>query len=136
VGFLDANGLAFRLADGRELFRDVSFKVATGSVVALVGANGVGKTTLLRILSGELTSSTGSVRVQGGLGVMPQFVVSVRDDSSVRDLLLAVAPPGLRKAALDLDAAELALMETDDEPTQMKYANAITAWGEHGGYDI
>ena len=136
MGFLDANGLAFRLADGRELFRDVSFKVGTGSVVALVGANGVGKTTLLRILSGELTPAAGSVRVQGGLGVMPQFVGSVRDDSSVRDLLLAVAPPGLRQAAADLDRAELALMETDDEPTQMKYANAITAWGEHGGYDV
>src|SRR5688572_14847607 len=76
VGFLDANGLAFRLPDGRVLFRDVSFKVGTNSVVALVGANGVGKTTLLRILSNELVPTAGSVRVQGGLGVMPQFVGS------------------------------------------------------------
>jgi ATPase subunit of ABC transporter with duplicated ATPase domains len=136
VGFLEANGLGFRLPDGRELFRDVSFKVGTGSVVALVGANGVGKTTLLRILSGELNSNTGSVQVVGGLGVMPQFVGSLRDESSVRDLLLAVAPPGLRKAAAELDQVELALMETDDEPTQMRYANALTTWGELGGYDV
>jgi len=136
VGFLEANGLGFRLPDGRELFRDVSFKVGTGSVVALVGANGVGKTTLLRILSGELNSTAGSVQVQGGLGVMPQFVGSVRDESSVRDLLLAVAPPGLRQAATELDEVELALMETDDEPTQMRYANALTTWGELGGYDV
>nr|WP_184694295.1 ATP-binding cassette domain-containing protein [Saccharothrix tamanrassetensis] len=135
VGFLDANGLAFRLPDGRELFRDVSFKVGSGTVVALVGANGVGKTTLLRILSGELTPAAGSVRVQGGLGVMPQFVGSVRDGSTVRDLLLAASPKALRDAALELDAVELALMETDDEPTQFRYADALTDWGEAGGYD-
>ncbi|MGX7827196.1 ABC-F family ATP-binding cassette domain-containing protein [Actinokineospora sp. 24-640] len=135
MGFLDANGLAFRLPDGRELFRDVSFKVGATSVVALVGANGVGKTTLLRILSKELTPGAGSVRVQGGLGVMPQFVGSVRDESTVRDLLLAASPAPLRAAAQALDAVELRLMETDDEPTQMRYADAITAWGEVGGYD-
>ncbi|MFD7657856.1 ABC-F family ATP-binding cassette domain-containing protein [Actinosynnema sp. NPDC059797] len=135
MGFLDANGLAFRLPDGRELFRDVSFKVGAGTVVALVGANGVGKTTLLRILSGELTPAAGSVRVQGGLGVMPQFVGSVRDDSTVRDLLLAASPPPLRAAAAALDAVELQLMETDDEPTQLRYADALTAWGEVGGYE-
>ncbi|MBB5958365.1 ATPase subunit of ABC transporter with duplicated ATPase domains [Saccharothrix tamanrassetensis] len=135
MGFLDANGLAFRLPDGRELFRDVSFKVGSGTVVALVGANGVGKTTLLRILSGELTPAAGSVRVQGGLGVMPQFVGSVRDGSTVRDLLLAASPKALRDAALELDAVELALMETDDEPTQFRYADALTDWGEAGGYD-
>ncbi|MEU7527849.1 ATP-binding cassette domain-containing protein [Saccharothrix sp. NPDC042600] len=135
VGFLDANGLAYRLPDGRELFRDVSFKVGATAVVALVGANGVGKTTLLRILSGELTPAEGSVRVQGGLGVMPQFVGSVRDSSTVRDLLLAASPRVLRDAALELDAVELALMETDDEPTQLRYAAALANWGEAGGYD-
>ncbi|MEU4806459.1 ATP-binding cassette domain-containing protein [Actinosynnema sp. NPDC023587] len=135
VGFLDSNGLAYRLPDGRELFRDVSFKVGAGAVVALVGANGVGKTTLLRILSGELTPSAGSVRVQGGLGVMPQFVGSVRDGSTVRDLLLTASPKALRDAATALEEVELALMETDDEPTQMRYADALTGWGEAGGYD-
>ncbi len=135
VGYLDANGLAFRLPDGRELFRDVSFKVGAGAVVALVGANGVGKSTLLKILSGDLTSASGGVRIQGGLGVMPQFVGSVRDGSTVRDLLLAASPRPLRDAARELDAVELALMETDDEPTQFRYADALTDWGEAGGYD-
>ncbi|TWP48156.1 ABC-F family ATP-binding cassette domain-containing protein [Lentzea tibetensis] len=135
MGFLEANGLAYRLPDGRELFRDVSFKVGGGTVVALVGANGVGKSTLLRLLSGELTPREGSTQVQGGMGVMPQFVGSVRDESTVRDLLLTVAPARLRNAARELDAVELAMMETDDEPTQMRYAEALVAWGEAGGYD-
>src|ERR687888_445401 len=86
MGFLEANGLAYRLDDGRQLFHGASFRVSAGQVVALVGANGAGKTTLVRILSGELTPTEGGVSVQGGLGVMPQFVGSVRDDKTMRDL--------------------------------------------------
>ena len=103
-------------------------------MVALVGANGVGKTTLLRILAGELRPTEGDVTVQGGLGVMPQFIGSMRDESSVRDLLLTVAPAPLRAAAAELDRVELELMETEDEATQMRYAEALGAWGELGGY--
>jgi ATPase subunit of ABC transporter with duplicated ATPase domains len=135
AGFIEANGLAHKLDDGRQLFTDVSFRVGTGQVVALVGANGAGKTTLLRLLSGELTPVAGGLTVQGGLGVMPQFIGSVRDERTVRDLLLAVAPPALRKAAQELDDAELAMMDTDDEPTQLRYATALSGWGEAGGYD-
>jgi ATPase subunit of ABC transporter with duplicated ATPase domains len=134
MGFLEANGLGYRLDDGRRLFQDVSFRVSNGQVVALVGSNGAGKTTLLRILAGELPALDGGVSVQGGLGVMPQFVGSLRDDKTVRDLLLAAAPPALRAAAEELDAVELVLMETDDEATQFRYAHALQEWGEAGGY--
>jgi energy-coupling factor transporter ATP-binding protein EcfA2 len=44
----------------------------------------------------------------------------VTGDSPVRDLLLSVAPPRVQAAAARLDAAELAMMERDDEPTQMR----------------
>jgi ATPase subunit of ABC transporter with duplicated ATPase domains len=135
VGFLEANGLAYRLSDGRELFRDVNFRVGMGSTAALVGANGAGKTTLLRMLAGELDPTDGGVSVTGGLGVMPQFIGSVRDEKTVRDLLLAVAPRALREAAEEVDQVELMLMDTEDEPTQLRYATALAAWGEAGGYD-
>jgi ATPase subunit of ABC transporter with duplicated ATPase domains len=136
VGFLEANGLAYRLSDGRELFSEVNFRVGMGSTAALVGANGAGKTTLLRILSGELDPTDGGVSVAGGLGVMPQFIGSVRDEKTVRDLLLAVAPRALREAAEEVDEVELRLMDTEDEPTQLRYATALAAWGEAGGYDV
>ncbi|WP_204455673.1 ABC-F family ATP-binding cassette domain-containing protein [Actinokineospora baliensis] len=134
VGHLEAIGLSYTLPDGRVLFRDAGLKVNTNQVVAVVGENGAGKTTLLRIIAGELAAPDGSVSVRGGLAVMPQFVGSVRDDRSVRDLLLAVAPVPLRAAAQELDAVELALMETDDEPTQLRYAAALADYDEAGGY--
>ena len=53
---------------------------------------------------------------------MRQFVGGIRDESTVRDLLLSVSAPRVREAAARLDEAELVMMERDDEPTQMRYA--------------
>ncbi|MFG3284639.1 ABC-F family ATP-binding cassette domain-containing protein [Streptomyces sp. NPDC048111] len=135
MGHLEAAHLEYYLPDGRVLLGDASFRVAEGSVVALVGANGAGKTTLLRIISGELQPHGGSVSVSGGLGVMPQFVGSVRDERTVRDLLVSVAQPRIRKAAAEVDAAEHLIMTVDDEPAQMKYAQALSDWAEAHGYE-
>ncbi|GAB3970224.1 ABC-F family ATP-binding cassette domain-containing protein [Streptomyces sparsus] len=135
MGHVEAAHLEFVLPDGRVLLDDVSFRVGEGASVALVGANGAGKTTLLRLIAGELTADGGSVTVSGGLGVMPQFVGSVRDERSVRDLLVSVAPPRIRAAAQAVDAAELALMERDDEAAQMGYAQALADWAEAQGYE-
>jgi ATPase subunit of ABC transporter with duplicated ATPase domains len=136
VGHVDVNGVSFVLPDGRTLFDDVSFRVGDGRVVALVGANGAGKTTLMRIIAGDIDPLEGSVSRSGGLGVMRQFVGSVRDDSTVRDLLVSVAPPRIQQAAAEMDASELLMMEHDDEKTQMRYAQAIADWGDAGGYEI
>jgi ATPase subunit of ABC transporter with duplicated ATPase domains len=135
VGHVDLQHVSFHLPDGRRLLDDVSFRVGEGAKAALVGANGAGKTTLLRIVTGDLAADEGSVVRSGGLGVMRQFVGSVRDASTVRDLLLSVAPPPLQRAAAALDAAELAMMESDDEPTQLRYAHALTDFSDAGGYD-
>jgi len=135
VGHLDVQRVSFSLPDGRRLLHEVTFRVGDGMKAALVGANGAGKTTLLRLITGDLAPSEGVVVQSGGLGVMRQFVGSVRDESTVRDLLLSVAPARVREAAVDLDAAEMALMEVDDEPTQLRYAHALAEWSDAGGYD-
>ena len=135
MGHLDVSGVSFALPDGRPLLADVSFRVGQGAVAALIGPNGTGKTTLLRIVTGELQPDEGVVTRSGGLGVMPQFIGSVRDDSGVRDLLLAVSRPEIRAAAAALDAAELAMMDDDSEPVAMDYAHALADWGDAGGYE-
>ncbi|MEV5239938.1 ATP-binding cassette domain-containing protein [Streptomyces cinnamoneus] len=135
MGHVEAAHLEYYLPDGRALLGDVSFRVGEGAAVALVGANGAGKTTLLRLIAGELQPHGGSVTVTGGLGVMPQFVGSVRDDRTVRDLLLTVAQPRIRQAAAAVDAAEHAIMTVDDEAAQMAYAQALSDWAEARGYE-
>lgn len=139
------NGVTYTLADGRVLLDNISFRVGDGAKVALVGANGSGKTTLLRIVAGDLAPDRGSVAQSGGLGVMRQFVArawtgGTSDHSAgtgnIRDLLLSVAPPRVRTATAALDAAELAMMERDDETTQLAYAAALTEYSDAGGYDF
>ncbi|MCU4748451.1 ABC-F family ATP-binding cassette domain-containing protein [Streptomyces sp. G-5] len=135
MGHVEVAHLEYVLADGRVLLDDVSFRVGEGAAVALVGGNGAGKTTLLRLIGGELTPQAGGVTVSGGLAVMPQFVGSVRDERTVRDLLVSVSPPPLRAAAGAVDEAELAVMTRDDEDAQMAYAQALADWGEARGYE-
>jgi len=134
VGHVDVAGVRYELPDGRVLLDDVSFRVGEGAKVALVGANGAGKTTLLRIITGDVAPHAGAVTRSGGLGVMRQMVG--RDATSVRELLLSVSPSRVQKAAADVERWELALMDTDDERTQMKYAEALAEWGDAGGYDM
>ena len=137
VGHVDVAGVRYQLPDGRVLLEDVSFRVGEGAKVALVGANGAGKTTLLRIITGDLGPHAGTVTRSGGLGVMRQMVgAGLGDDPTIADLLLSVAPPRVRAAAYDVDACERALMETDDEKTQMRYAGALAEFADAGGYDI
>jgi hypothetical protein len=64
---------------------------------------------------------------------MPQFIGSLRDDSNVRDLLVSVAPPATRAAAAALEDADTAMMEVDDEPAQMAYAQSLD--GQAGVWD-
>ncbi|MBC2903095.1 ABC-F family ATP-binding cassette domain-containing protein [Streptomyces cupreus] len=135
MGHLEAAHLEYYLPDGRPLLGDVSFRVGEGAVMALVGPNGAGKTTLLRLISGELKPHGGSVTVGGGLGVMRQFVGSVRDETTVRDLLVSVAPPRIQEAARAVDAAEHGIMTVDDEAAQLKYAQALADWAEVRGYE-
>jgi ATPase subunit of ABC transporter with duplicated ATPase domains len=136
VGHVELAGVRFELPDGRVLLDDVSFRVGDGAKVALVGANGAGKTTLLRIVTGELTPHAGTVTRTGGLGVMRQMVAQGQEHWGVRDLLLSVAPTRIRRAAEQVDHVELELMERDDEPVQMRYAEALAEWADAGGYDL
>ena len=135
MGHLDVNAVSYFLPDGRPLLDGVSLRVGEGAKVALIGPNGTGKTSLSRIVSGDLTAAEGAVTRSGGLGVMRQFIGSVRDDSSLRDLLVSVAPSAIRAAAAAVDKAERRMAEVDDEPAQMAYAQSLADWADAGGYE-
>ncbi|NNM45975.1 ATP-binding cassette domain-containing protein [Knoellia koreensis] len=135
MGHLDVNSVSFVLPDGRPLLDEVSLRVGEGTKVALIGPNGTGKTTLGRIIAGDLAAHDGAVTRSGGLGVMRQFIGSVRDDSTVRDLLVSVAPEPVRLAAAEIERTELLMMERDSEADQLAYAQALVDWADVGGYE-
>jgi ATPase subunit of ABC transporter with duplicated ATPase domains len=133
VGSIQISHVGWKLPSGVELIRDVSFAVGNGERVALVGANGVGKTTLVRIVCGDTTATSGTVTVDGRLGIMRQLVGTAGAEfgvRTVRDLLVSVAPERIRRAAARLDSAHV---HATADP--MRYATALAEWGDAGGYD-
>jgi ATPase subunit of ABC transporter with duplicated ATPase domains len=134
VSHIDVQHVTYSLSDGRVLLDDVTFRVPEGATAALVGANGAGKTTLMRMIAGDIDPDEGLVFSGGAMTFMRQFVGQM-NEGTVRDLLVQVSPKQLRDAAIALDGAELLMMERDDEPSQMAYANAISDYADAGGYD-
>ena len=57
---LQVNGVSLQFG-GRKLFEDVNIKFTKGNCYGIIGANGAGKSTFLRILSGELEPQKGEV---------------------------------------------------------------------------
>jgi ATPase subunit of ABC transporter with duplicated ATPase domains len=135
VGSIDVNAISYSLIDGRPLLRDISFRVDDGSVTALVGPNGAGKTTLFALVAGDLEPDDGSVSINGQLAVMRQFIGSIRDDTTIGQLLIDIAPEAIRQAAGKLAAAEEAMTCSDGEREQFAYAQALADWGDLGGYE-
>jgi ATPase subunit of ABC transporter with duplicated ATPase domains len=129
------NSLAYAHPGGDLLFTDVSFHVAPGNHVGLVGANGVGKTTLFRVITGELPADEGETNVGGRLAYMPQDVGVSDDGRTVRALLTALAPAAMRAAGERMIAAERALAE-GDEKAGMELGTAIGEWSGLGGYEL
>lgn len=68
---LAASSLACRRGD-RLLFRKLSFTVKAGEALHITGANGTGKTTLMRVLTGLTTPYAGQVQREGELGLLDE----------------------------------------------------------------
>ena len=126
--------LAYSPPGADQLFFDVSFGVSPGEHAAIVGPNGVGKSTILKILTGQYEADDGEFSIGGTFLQMTQDVGMSRPDDSLRDMLIEVAPTALREAGKKLFAAEKAMMSGEDDG--MKYAEALGDWGDLGGYDL
>ncbi len=110
---LNVHEMGFRWGE-RWVFRDVSFSVADGELLAVMGPNGVGKTTLLRCLGGVLSPSLGSVTINGSevssmtrpevarvMAYVPQFIQPQR--MTVFDAVLLGRRPHLSWSVSERD---------------------------------
>ena len=82
--------------------------------------NGAGKTTLLRIIAGDLTPHAGTSPARRARRDAAVHRLGRATSRPSATCCSSVAPPAVRQAAAALDAAELAMMEADDEPTQLR----------------
>ncbi|WP_030484267.1 ABC-F family ATP-binding cassette domain-containing protein [Nocardioides aequoreus] len=122
-------------AGARLLMSDVSFRIATGDRVGLVGRNGAGKTTMTRILAGEALPAGGQVTRSGSVGYLPQDPRTGDLEQLARDRILGAR--GLDDVVRRLRAAE-AEMGSDDEAVReramRRYGNADAELHAAGGY--
>jgi ATPase subunit of ABC transporter with duplicated ATPase domains len=128
-------GLAYAHPGGDLLFSDVSFRISPGQHVGLVGTNGVGKSTLLKILVGLLPADEGEASHGGRVGYMAQDVGVGDGEWTVRELLLSLAPRAVRSAGESLLALERELAAGDPD-AGMGLGVAIADWSALGGYEL
>ncbi|MBW2205955.1 MAG: ABC-F family ATP-binding cassette domain-containing protein [Deltaproteobacteria bacterium] len=103
---------------GKTLFQDVRLQVAPGDRVGLVGPNGSGKTTFLKLIMGQVSPDTGEVRINKGsrLGYLPQDIHETMTGTILQSLLHTV--PGRGRLIEELSRTEQALeknIETEKE---------------------
>ncbi|MTD44927.1 ATP-binding cassette domain-containing protein [Conexibacter sp. W3-3-2] len=139
MSHLHVTDLAYAHPGGDLLFSGASFRLKPGQHAALVGANGVGKTTLLKVVAGVLAADAGEVAAGGRIAMMPQDVGVGDEDRTVRELLLSVADAPLRDAGTRMAQHELETTDPDPEAAAragMAFAEAIDDWGRGGGYEL
>ncbi|HTV70108.1 MAG TPA: ABC-F family ATP-binding cassette domain-containing protein [Rhizobiaceae bacterium] len=104
-------GLAWALPDGRQIFENLSLQFGSERA-GLVGRNGVGKTTLFRLITGELRPHAGSIVIDGRVGMLRQ-AVQIRDDETVSDLFGVTAALTVLERAARGEAHADELAEAD-----------------------
>src|SRR3954452_16683883 len=121
------SNLAYAHPGGDTLFFDVSFRLPAGRHAGLIGTNGVGKSTLMRIAAGELQAEDGDVALGGRALYMAQDVG--RGAGTAGELLVSVAPVRVRDAGIAMLRAERELAEGDMD-AGVRLGEAIGRWSD------
>lgn len=121
-------GISYRHANQEPLFSNISLSVPDGAKVSLIGANGVGKSTILHIMAGGLSPATGSVTASSRLCHIPQNIAS--DSRSVADML-GVADKIEALRAICAGSVDPILFDTlsDDWEIEERCRTALAQWG-------
>lgn len=131
---LQVNDVEVRIG-ARLLLNPVSFQVAPGDKIGLVGRNGAGKTTLTRILAGEGLPTSGTVKRSGELGYLPQDPRDPDLTQLARDRILSAR--GLSHILEKMQKLEDQMSADDDavrERAMDSYAKAEARLMAQGGY--
>src|ERR1700761_1739497 len=129
---ITATGLELR-AGARILLEPTSFRVAPGDRIGLVGRNGAGKTTALRVLAGENPPHGGQIERKGPVGYLPQDPRTGDLDVIAQDRVLSAR--GLDQLVHDIAKVQIQLAETPDDASLVRrYGNLEERFSALGGY--
>jgi ABC-type nitrate/sulfonate/bicarbonate transport system ATPase subunit len=105
--FIECNNIHFRYPNSSmDVFHDLSFQMKTPGFHALFGPSGVGKTSLARIIVGDITDYSGSIRSEGMQNLLYSYNLErLPDWSSVGNHLEKITPSSLRDRKNELIAA-------------------------------
>ena len=129
---LQVNGVSLQFGS-RKLFEDVNIKFTKGNCYGIIGANGAGKSTFLRILSGELEPQKGEVTLDKNerMSVLKQDQNAYNDETVIRTVMLG------HKRLVDIMDEKDALYQKDDftDEDGIRAADLENEFAELGGWD-
>ena len=129
---ISTTGISLRFGD-RVLFEDVNIKFTPGNCYGLIGANGSGKSTFLKILSGEMESNTGDVTVESGkrLAVLKQNHYEFDEYEVIKTVML-----GHKRLCEIMDQKEILYSKEEfTEEDGMKISELETEFSELNGWE-
>src|SRR5262249_38682628 len=119
---------------GRLVVGEASFTVRARDKVGLVGRNGAGKTSMLKVLASEAPAAAGVVLHHGALGYLPQDPRARPATRETTPLEHSLAPRDLDDAARRLEKLRLTLEEAPTATNVARFSRAEEAYHAAGGY--
>ena len=94
--------------DGEPVVQDISFQVKKGETVGIIGTNGSGKSTILKIITGVLTPTTGNVRVSGVISALLELGAGFNMDyTGIENVYMNGTMMGFTRSQMDEKLPEI-----------------------------
>jgi len=126
---LTLQNIAYLLPSKEQLFHHITFTVNTFEKVALIGNNGVGKSTLLRIIASELSATEGIIQHDQELYYIPQIVGQFNHLTVAQALKVADKIQALQEILEGRATEENFTILADDWTIEERTAAALAHWG-------